>query len=185
MRCPPRIVRAAAPAPALEAAFGIGACAIRGGETPWRQSWFGGQQTVRLTELLRREAAGGTILVLSPEILAIYPAVTYAHVRPTPRSMRIRPRQRARRACPNGALPQPAPSAMGASEWAMWRSVAEDFGRAPPRAVLVWRQAQIRACGERFDLIAYFATHPVFARTWQHDRPAGETEGCRLFVRNL
>lgn len=177
--------RAAAPMLAVVAAFGIGTYAIRGGETPWRQFWFASEQTGRLTDLLRREVYGGSILVLSPEILPVYPAVTYARARPTLRTMSIWPLQGAYRACPNGPRPYRDPDEMGPTEAAMWHGVAEDFSRAPPRAVLVARFTHMPACGDRFDLIEYFSRHPLFARTWQRYRPAGEMDGYRLFVRNL
>ena len=99
--------------------------------------------------------------------------------------MSIWPLQGAYRTCPNGPKPYHHPSQMGAGEAALWRSVAEDFDRRPPRAVLVSSFSHIRACGDRFDLIEYFSAHPLFARNWQRYRPAGTMDGYRLFVRNL
>ncbi len=174
---------AAAPVFAVVAAFGIGGYAIRGGEAPWRQLWFKAEQTGRMTEWLRREAFGGSILVLSPEILPVYPSVTYAEARPTLRTMSIWPLQGAYRTCPPGAAPYRTPAQMSAAEFTFWHRTAEDFARAPPRAVLVTNFAHIPACGDRFDLVAYFSTHPLFARNWTRYRPAGEMEGYRLFLR--
>ena len=182
---PPARARAAAPVLAVVAAFGMGGYAMRGGETPWRQLWFHAEQTGRLTEWLRREAFGGTILVLSPEILPVYPSVTYAQARPTLRTMSIWPLQGAYRTCPPGPSPYRQPAEMSPAEAMIWRRTAEDFDRAPPRAVLVPTFAHIRACGDRFDLIAYFSRHPLFARNWTRYRPAGEMDGYRLFIRRL
>jgi len=175
--------RATAPVLAVVAAFGIGGYAMRGGETPWRQFWFNTEQTGRFTEWLRREAFGGRILVLSPEILPVYPSVTYAEAQPTLRTMSIWPLQGAYRTCPAGPAPYRTPAQMGAAEYTFWHRTAEDFDRAPPRAVLVTEFAHIPACGDRFDLVAYFSTHPLFARNWSRYRPAGEMDGYRLFLR--
>jgi hypothetical protein len=165
------------------AAIGMGAYAIRGGETPWRQFWFNSEQTGRLTEWLRREVRGGTLLVLSPEILPVYPSVNYAHARLTLRTMSIWMLQGAYRTCPPGPKPYRTPSEMGPAEAIMYSTVGEDFDRRPPRAVLVTRFAHMRGCGDRFDLIEYFNRNPLFARHWPRYRLVGEMEGYRLFVR--
>jgi hypothetical protein len=175
--------QAAAPALAVIAAFGIAAYAVRGGETPWRQLWFHSEQAGRLTEWLRREVTRGNILVLSPEILPVYPSVNYANLRPTLRTMSIWPLQGAYRTCASGASPYRQPAEMGVAEASFYRTVAEDFARRPPRAVLVTRFAHMRGCPGRFDLLEYFSRHPLFARTWQLYRLAGEMDGYRLFVR--
>ena len=175
--------RLAAPAMAAIAAFGIGAYAIRGGETPWRQFWFNTEQAGRLTQWLQREVAGGSLLVLSPEILPVYPAVNYAHARLTLRTMSIWLLQGAYRTCPAGPAPYRDPQQMGPAEALMYRSVGEDFDRRPPHAVLVSRFPWMRGCGNRFDLIAYFTRNPLFARHWPRYRLVGEMEGYRLFVR--
>jgi hypothetical protein len=175
--------RAAAPALAVIAAFGIAAVAMRGSETPWRQLWFHSEQAGRFTAWLRREVAGGSLLVLSPEILPVYPAVTYAHARLTLRTMSIWPLQGAYRTCPPGPKPYRSPAEMGPAEALMFRSVGEDFDRHPPRAVLVAGFTHMRGCGDRFDLIEYFLRNPLFARHWPRYRLAGEMDGYRLFVR--
>ncbi len=175
--------RTAAPALAALAAFGILSYGIRGGETPWRQLWFNSEQTGRLTEWLRREAFGESILVLSPDILPVYPSVNYAEARPTLRMMSIWLLQGVYRVCPEGPAPYRKSWEMNRAEFFIYRTVAEDFARAPPAAVLVTRFTHMPSCGGRFDLIDYFSRHPLFAETWQRYRPAGEIEGYRLFVR--
>lgn len=180
---PPLRAAAAAPALAVIGAFAIGAYAVRGGETPWRQIWFVQEQAGRLTEWLRREVRGGSILVLSPEILPVYPSVMYAQSRPTLRTMSTWLLQGAYRTCPAGAAPYRQPAEMGAVEAMMFRTVAEDFARRPPRALLVTRFAHMRGCPGRFDMLEYFARHPLFARTFQLFRPVGEMDGYRLYVR--
>lgn len=180
---PPRRAVALAPAFAAAAAFCIVTYAVRGGETPWRQFWWSSEPTGRLTEWLRREVHGRSILVLSPEILPVYPSVNYAEARPTLRTMSIWPLQGAYRTCPPGPAPYHSHGEMGAGESMIFNTTIEDFARRPPRAVLVTTFTNIPACGGRFDLIAYFARDPLFARIWQNYRLAGEMEGYRLYLR--
>jgi hypothetical protein len=180
---PPLRAHAAAPALAAIGAFVIGGYAVRGGETPWRQIWFAQEPAGRLTEWLRREVRGGSILVLSPEVLPVYPSVIYAKSRPTMRTMSTWMLQGAYRTCPAGPTPYRQPAEMGSVEAMVFRTVAEDFARRPPRAVLVSRFAHMRGCPDRFDLLEYFSRDPLFARTFQLFRPAGEMDGYRLYVR--
>ena len=72
---------------------------------------------------------------------------------------------------------------MSRAEFFVYRTVAEDFARAPPSAVLVASQTGISPCRGRFDVIAYFSRHPLFAETWLRYRLTGEIEGYRLYVR--
>jgi hypothetical protein len=72
---------------------------------------------------------------------------------------------------------------MSRAEFFTYRTVAEDFARAPPAAVLVTRHPGIPWCGREFDFIEYFGRHPLFAETWRRYRQVGEIEGYRLFVR--
>lgn len=180
---PEASARAAAPLLAAVAAFGILLYQVRGGETPWRQAEFHAGTAGRLTEWLRREAFGGDVLVLSPDIFPVYPALTYAHARQTLHTMSIWPLQGAYRDCPAGAAPYREPGAMGRVEHALYQAVAEDFATRPPVAVMVARHTNMPACGGRFDLLEYFARHPLFAETLEGYRPAGEIDGYRLFLR--
>jgi hypothetical protein len=73
---------------------------------------------------------------------------------------------------------------MSDSEFFVFRTVAEDFARAPPAAVIVDRYAGIPDCnGVPFDFIAYFSRHPLFAEAWSHYRPAAGWYRFRLFTR--
>ncbi|MBR0670643.1 hypothetical protein [Neoroseomonas soli] len=175
--------RAAAPMLAAVAAFGILVYEVRGGETPWRQAAFHGETGGRLTEWLRREAFGQDVLVLSPDIFPVYPALTYAHARQTLHTMSIWPLQGAYRDCPAGPAPYREPGQMGRVEHTLFQAVAEDFATRPPAAMMVARHANMPACGTRFDLLDYFERHPLFAEALEGYRSAGEIDGYRLFVR--
>jgi hypothetical protein len=61
--------------------------------------------------------------------------------------------------------------------------VAQDFARAPPAAVLVALNPRIANCGRGFDLIEYFARHPLFAGTLRRYRPGPVVAGHRIYTR--
>lgn len=175
--------RAVAPALATVAACAIALYAVRGGETPWRQTAFHGQTPGRLTDWLRQHAFGADVLALSPDLFPLQPALTYAQARQHLHAMSIWPLQGAYRNCPPGPEPYREPHRMGPVELAFYQRTAEDFAASPPRALIVTRYANIPACGERFDLLQYFLRHPLFAEAFLRYQPAGEIDGHRLFLR--
>ena len=64
--------------PAAAALAGLFALyAISNGEAPWKELDYRRQPGGRLTQLLAAEAAGERVLVLSPGIYPIYPALNY------------------------------------------------------------------------------------------------------------
>ena len=69
------------------------------------------------------------------------------------------------------------------TEFFVYRTVAEDFSRAPPAAILIARNPGIPWCGREFDVLEYFSRHPLFAETLKRYRPAAEIEGYRLLRR--
>lgn len=173
-----------APAAALVASFGLGAFVIKGGETPWQQILFPDSMGNRLAAWLRQEAYGERLLVLSPYIGPVYPALNYARAQTTLRTMTLWLLQGVYRDCPANGERYRQTWEMSRTEFYVYRTVAEDFARAPPSAVLVSRLADIPACnGQEFDVVTYFTRHPLFAETWLRYRPAGEIEGYRLYVR--
>jgi hypothetical protein len=178
-------LRARAAAPGLAAALVLAASlhVVRGGETPWRQLWFDREEAGAMTAWLRREALGARILLLSPDIYPAYPAMLYARARPVSRMMTTWLLQGIYRDCPPGPAPYHTAEEMSDAEAWLFGTVAEDFARTLPEAVLVSRHTNIRACGGRFDLLAYFTRNPVFADTLARYRLAGETAGYRLFLR--
>ena len=175
--------RATAPMLAAIAAFAIMGYALRGGETPWRQTAFHGETPGRLADWLRQNAFGADVLALSPDLFPLQPALTYAEAHQHLHAMSIWPVQGAYRICPPGEEPYREPHRMGAVEFAFYHRTAEEFALAPPRALVVTRHANMPACGERFDLLQYFLRHPLFAEAFMRYRPAGEIDGHRLFLR--
>ena len=175
--------RSAAPALAAFAAIAILLYAVRGGEAPWREAEYPGGTADRLATWLRHQVAGGDVLVLSPDIYPVQPALTYAGVRQRLRPMSTWPLQAAYRHCPAGASPYHGLAEMGPAEASFFRRTTEDFAAAPPRALVVLRDAKIRDCGDRFDLLEYFQLSPSFLHAFRNFRPAGEIDGYRLYLR--
>ncbi|MFC3027671.1 MULTISPECIES: hypothetical protein [Roseomonadaceae] len=159
---------AAAPMLAIGMVVALAAVHIRG-ESPWRQIWYGVLAEGQLSATLKREVAGERLLVLSPDIYPVYPALNYARARSTLRTMNLWLLIGAYPDCPEGAPRYREPWEMSRPEFLVYRTVAEDFARAPPGAVLVAKNSGIPRCGaEDFDPIAYFSRHPAFAETWRH-----------------
>ncbi|MBP0463693.1 hypothetical protein J5Y09_07205 [Roseomonas sp. PWR1] len=173
----------AAPALAAIAALGVLVYVVRGGETPWRQLAFHGEAPGQLAEWLGEHARGQPVLVLSPDVFPIYPALTYADAHQILPVMSIWPLQGFYRLCPSGPVPYREAHEMGAVEFDLFQRVAEAFAAAPPPVLVAARHANIPACGGRFDVLAYFARHPLFAEALEGYRLAGEIEGHRLFRR--
>lgn len=177
-----RAVRSA-PVLALACAVAVAAVHLRG-ESPWRQIWYGVLAEGQLTATLRREVAGERLLVLSPDIYPVYPALNYARARSTLRTMNLWLLIGAYPDCPEGAPRYREPWEMSRPEFLVYRTVAEDFARAPPGAVLVAKHSGIPRCGaEDFDPIAYFSRHPAFAETWRHYTRVVHMNTYLLYVR--
>jgi hypothetical protein len=157
----------AAPGLAVVAAFALGLLHVRD-ESPWRQIWYFQLRDGVLANELRREVAGERLLVLSPDIYPVYPALNYARARSTLRTMNLWLLIGAYPDCPEGAARYRETWEMSRPEFLVYRTVAEDFARAPPAGVLVAKNPGIPRCGaEEFDPIAYFSRHPAFAETWR------------------
>ncbi len=71
---------------------------------------------------------------------------------------------------------------MGRAEFFVYRTVAEDFARAPPAAVVVDMSPGIPYCSKEFDFIEYFKRHPLFAEVWSHYQLTGEWGGFRVYT---
>jgi hypothetical protein len=181
---PARSQRMAPPAAAL-AALALFAYAARGGEAPWAQIWrpvIG--EDARLAEWLRREAYGQRILVLSPDIFPVYPALNYARATSTLRTMTMWLLQGSYPTCPEGGARFRETWEMGRTEFFVYRTTAEDFAARPPSVVLVSRRTAIPDCGgQPFDYLDYFGRHPLFAATFARYRESGQLGVYRLFVR--
>jgi hypothetical protein len=175
--------RAAAPGLAAMLVFAASLHLVRGGETPWRQLWFEREQVGQMTAWLRREAMGARILLISPDIFPAHGAMLHADARPVARFMSTWLLQGLYSDCPPGPAPYRAPAAMSDAEALVFATYAADLAARMPDAVLVSRHTNVRGCGGRFDLLAYFTRHPAFAEAWSRYRLVGEQGGYRLFLR--
>ncbi len=157
--------------------------ALSNGEAPWREMQYSGSPVDKLASFVAQEAAGERVLVLSPGIYPIYPGLDYAGARNTLRTMNTWLLQGAYQRClPNGRRYREVWE-MDRPEFFVFRTVAEDFARAPPSAVLVDTSPGIPWCGGEFDYIAYFKRHPLFAEMWSHYQLAAEWDHFRLYAR--
>jgi len=180
---PPGRAAAAAPGIALAAALAVTLVHLRG-ESPWRQIWYFQLKDGQLTTTLRREVAGERLLVLSPDIFPVYPALNYARARSTLRFMNLWLLIGAYPDCPEGAPRYRDTWEMSRPEFLVYRTVAEDFARAPPAGVLVAKNPGIPRCGaEEFDPIAYFSRHPAFAETWRRYTRIVHMDSYLLYLR--
>ena len=137
-----------------------------------------------IAEQLRLEAYGERLLVLSPEVVEVYPALNYAQAQSTLRTMTLWLLQGVYAQCPRNGARYREPWEMSRTEFFVYRTVAEDFARAPPAAILVSDRAGIAACGgQEFQLLTYFGRHPLFAEAFSHYRVATSFEGYRLYRR--
>jgi hypothetical protein len=167
-------------AAALVALFGL--YAISNGEAPWKELSYPDSDVAGLTALLKESAAGERVLVLSPAIYPIFPALNYAGVQATLRTMNMWLLQGAYDQClPDGRRYREVWE-MGRAEFFVYRTVAEDFARAPPAAVVVDMSPGIPYCSKEFDFIEYFKRHPLFAEVWSHYQLTGEWGGFRVYT---
>jgi hypothetical protein len=168
---------------ALAAALAVAAVHVRG-ESPWRQVWYGASPAGQLAATLRREVAGERLLVLSPDIYPVYPALNYARARSTLRTMNLWMLVGAYPDCPEGAARYRESWEMSRTEFLVYTTVAEDFAQAPPAGVLVAKHPGIPRCGaEEFDPIAYFSRHPAFEETWRRYTRVVHMDSYLLYLR--
>ena len=175
--------RRVAPGFAVVAAFGIGLHNFAGAEAPWREITWSWSRAGEVSDLLKREAYGERLLVLSPDIFPVYPALNYARAQSTLRTMNLWLLQGVYGTCPENGARYRETWEMSRTEFFVYRTVAEDFSRAPPAAILIARNPGIPWCGKEFDVLEYFSRHPLFAETLRRYRPAAEIEGYRLLRR--
>jgi hypothetical protein len=154
------------------------------GEAPWNQLSWRQSDAYALTGMLKAHAPGGRVLVLSPAIAPIHPALDYAGARNTLPAMNTWLLEGLYRRCPEGGARYRAVEAMGAAERAFFGRVVADFVRAPPDAVVLDALTAIPDClGEAFRPEGYFGRDPGFARVWAEYREVGRRGRFGVFVR--
>lgn len=161
----------------------LAAHAVAVGEAPWREIIFPSSVAGRLTAALREHAYGARVLVMTPDIYPIYPAINYAEARSTLRTMNLWLLQSTNATClPDGRRYREVWE-MSRAEFFMFRTVAEDAAKAPPSVILVSRVPGIPWCGAEFDFIEYFSRHPLFSELWKKYREVARVDHYRIYVR--
>jgi len=175
--------RRAAPLLAAGVSFAFALFTLRGGEAPWIELDYASSRGGRLAAWLEREAPGERVLVLSPDIPGVYPAVIDARARLVLPFMSTWLLQATYQHCEAGAPRYRAPGAMSEAERLVYDTVAERLAESRPAVVMVSRWSGIPYCNGDFDMLTYFGRDPLFAKAWRLYRPAGEIDGYMLFKR--
>ena len=150
---------------------------------PGRELNYAKGPVAEIVDALARAGERERALVLSPRVWPIYPALNYAHVRSTLRTMTVWVLQGAYTRCPADGRRYREVDAMDWAERLMFRTVAEDFATAPPRWAVIDRLTAIEPCGEEFRFLDYFQRNPVFAATWSRYRLIAERNGFLIYRR--
>jgi hypothetical protein len=156
------------------------------GEAPWRELGYADDdEETQLRSLLIQLAPNARgVLMLTPRIWPIYPALNYVHSHQTLPAMNIWVLQGLYRTClPDGKLYRPVDE-MGPAERSMFDTIVEDFAADPPPLVVVDRIPGIPLCGEVFNLVTYFKQHPKFASTWSRYEYFTENDDLEFYIRN-
>ncbi|WP_431285824.1 DUF3488 domain-containing protein [Humitalea sp. 24SJ18S-53] len=153
------------------------------GEAPWREILFRSSKAGILTAKLRQDALRERLLVLSPDIYPVYPALNYARAQSTLRTMNLWLLQGVYRECQPNSTRYRETWEMSRAEFFVYRTVAEDFAAAPPSVVLVAINPGIPWCNGEFDFLDYFRRHPLFDEAFSPYRQTGEVEGYRIYTR--
>jgi len=149
----------------------------------WRAVSFAQSWPGAITAELRRDAPGGRVLILSPDIHPVFPALNYANALSTLPTLNNWLVQAANQAClPNGARYR-EPSEMGPGERLIWDAVTQGMARHPPDALMVARHTAIPYCGRDFDYLEYYGRDPGFAAALRRYRQTAEFAGYRIFRR--
>ncbi len=172
----------AAPAFAALAAGFLTRPALLNAET-WRDVAFERSPVGAIAAELQRDAPGGRVLVLSPDIHPVFPAINYAGALSTLPTLNNWLVQAANQSClPDGARYRD-PAAMGPGERLIWDAVTEGLAHRPPEVVMVARHTAIPFCGRDFDYLDYYGRDPDFAAAFRRYRLKSELAGYRIFRR--
>ncbi|TCI00354.1 hypothetical protein EJV46_06890 [Roseococcus sp. SYP-B2431] len=144
----------------------------------FRNSWPGA-----IAAEIRQDAPGGRVLVLSPDIHPVFPALNYAKALSTLPTLNNWLVQAANQDClPDGARYRD-PAGMGPGERLIWDSVTQGMARSPPQALMVARHTAIPYCGRDFDYLEYYGRDPGFATALRRYRQTADFAGYRIFRR--
>lgn len=173
----------AAPGFAALAVALLGLHSMQGAEAPWRELNFARSWPGVFSAALGRVAGGGRVLVLSPDIHPLFPAINDARMLSTLPTMNIWLLQGAYAQCLANGERYRDVAEMGAGERGFHDAVLRGFTQRPPEALMVARHTGIPRCGRDFDLLEYFSRDPGFAATFRRYRLTDEFPHYRIFRR--
>lgn len=149
----------------------------------WRVVGFARSWPGAISAEIRRQAEGGRVLVLSPDIHPVFPALDYAHALSTLPTLNNWLVQAANQQClPDGARYR-EPAEMGPGERLIWDAVTQGMARNPPEALMIARDTAIPFCGRDFDYLDYYGRDPGFAAALRRYRQTADFAGYRIFRR--
>jgi hypothetical protein len=157
---------------------------ISSGEAPWRELGYSfAYEETELQALLVAGARDERVLILSPRIWPIYPAINYAHSHQTLPALNLWLLQGIYREClPGGRLYRDLDE-MGPVERKLYQTIAEEFAANPPKMVVIDQEPGTADCGKPFDLLEYFRRDPRFAATWSRYAFFTENNDLELYRR--
>lgn len=171
-----RVARGAGPA----TAWGLGLLGMLGAEAPWAEWHYAGSETAAFEALFRTEAPGAPVLVLSPAVNGIYPALNYAGARNILPTMTIWPLQARFLPCPPEETLRPG--GMDPEQRWFFETTAARFVAEHPR-LLVVAPPQRRAGCAPLDLLEYFRQDAGFAAALAGYEPRPGVFGYRVWRR--
>jgi hypothetical protein len=157
---------------------------IFSGEAPWRELGYRfADEETELRALLVATARDERVLILSPRVWPIYPAINYAHSHQTWPSMTIWVLQGFYRECLPGGRQYRDLAEMGPVERGLYQTVVQEFAANPPKVIAFDQIPGIPECGKEFDLLEYFKRDPRFAAAWSRYAFFAASSGLDLYLR--
>lgn len=168
------------------AALATGFLALQGlmNSETWRAVYFRTSWPGAIAAEIRRDAPGGRVLVLSPDIHPVFPALNYAGALSTLPTLNNWLVQAANQTCLPGGARYRDPAAMGRGERLIWDFVTRSMTENPPEALMIAGHTAIPFCGGRdFDYLEYYSRDPGFAAAFRRYRQTAGFGGYRIFRR--
>ncbi|MCW5730772.1 MAG: hypothetical protein KIT20_08450 [Alphaproteobacteria bacterium] len=133
-----------------------------------KQREYADSPTAMLLKLVKRDARGGRMLVISPGIYPFYPLVLYARTQVVTPYLTMWLLQGLYHDCEEGDPLYREPDDMSATERKLFEEMGTILAERRPEVVIVDRIAGIPRCHEAaFDYLEYFLRNPTFAEAWQ------------------
>jgi hypothetical protein len=150
---------------------------------PWSEWGDPNSPLVQLAAGMRQEAPHQPVLVLSPVIGPIFPAMAETETTQAMRFMSLWVLEAAYAHCPPGGRRYRELAEMGSDERFVFNAVSQDFARRRPRLVVVDRHTDIPKCDGPFEFDAYFKRNPEFAEAFAQYVQVRDDGRFRFFTR--